>query len=164
MNEEISVSELAQILGVTERRIQQLTKQGVISKAQRGLYPFTESVSSYIKFLKDNKKTGVEDGALEKERIRLTKAQAEQVELKNEQTRLEVAPVELFGALIGSVASQMAAVLDQIEPNVKRNVPEISAITLKSVKTEVVKAQNLAGETDEMVDKALNDYFKSLEK
>lgn len=42
---------LAQLFGVSERRVQQLAKEGVIPKAERGEYPLLASVKSYVKSL-----------------------------------------------------------------------------------------------------------------
>lgn len=49
----VRVSELANWLQVTERRVQQLAKDGVVIKAERGLYYLGESVRRYIRFLND---------------------------------------------------------------------------------------------------------------
>jgi len=51
---EITSTELARILGITVRRIQQLAQDGTILTAQRGRFPLGDSVQRYINFLSKN--------------------------------------------------------------------------------------------------------------
>lgn len=44
---------IAKLLNVTVRRVQQLAKEGVIPKAQRGKYPLVGCVHGYVKFLQE---------------------------------------------------------------------------------------------------------------
>jgi hypothetical protein len=47
------VSTIAKLLLLTERRVQQLTEQNIIPKAERGRYELAPAVQGYIKFLRD---------------------------------------------------------------------------------------------------------------
>lgn len=53
----VSSTELAKILGVTVRRIQQMSQDGTIQAASRGRFPLFDSVQRYITFLGKNQKT-----------------------------------------------------------------------------------------------------------
>lgn len=46
-----SVSELAAVLGLSSKRIYQLSEDGVIASVQRGKYPLADSVQRYIAYL-----------------------------------------------------------------------------------------------------------------
>ena len=48
---EVSSTELAVILGLTVRRIQQMTQDGTLSTVRKGRFLLAESVQRYIKFL-----------------------------------------------------------------------------------------------------------------
>lgn len=73
----------AKLFDLTERRIQQLAKDGVIPKAARGKYPLLGTIKAYIKFLQERSLgSEVSPGDLHVERIRLTKANADKVELE----------------------------------------------------------------------------------
>ena len=48
---EVSSTELAVVLGLTTRRIQQMAQDGTISAVSRGRFALAESVQRYIKFL-----------------------------------------------------------------------------------------------------------------
>ena len=48
----VSTIQLAKILKLSERRVQQLTKEGIIPKLDRNNYNLVESVNFYIDYLK----------------------------------------------------------------------------------------------------------------
>ena len=52
-DETIKIRELAEILGISERQIQRLTKDDVIKKNDKGKYLFYKSVRSYINYLRE---------------------------------------------------------------------------------------------------------------
>lgn len=70
---------IANLLELTERRLQQLVNEGWIPRPMRGQYSLTHSVRGYIRYLKHNQK--------EKQRgasaARLASAQAVKVEMEN---------------------------------------------------------------------------------
>lgn len=73
----------AKLFNITERRIQQLAKDGIIPKAARGKYPLIGAIKAYVKYLQDRALgSEVTPGDLQVERIRLTKANADKVELE----------------------------------------------------------------------------------
>lgn len=78
------------------------------------------------------------------ERVLLTREQRIGQELKNAQTRRELAPVDLIDWTLGRVGSQIAAILDSIPLKVKRLVPRMTATELDHIKRELSKAQNAA--------------------
>ena len=47
---------ISKLLKLTERRVQQLAKDGIIPKAERGKYDLVSSVHGYVDFLKANPK------------------------------------------------------------------------------------------------------------
>ncbi len=50
----VSSSVLADLFGLTDRRIRQLENEGVIKKISRGRYSLQENIKSYINFIKAN--------------------------------------------------------------------------------------------------------------
>lgn len=56
-DETIKIRELAEILGISERQIQRLTKDDVIKKNDKGKYLFYKSVRSYIDYLRELEST-----------------------------------------------------------------------------------------------------------
>lgn len=80
-NPNVPVASLAKVFNLTERRIQQLARDGVIPKPEKGKYDFLGSTRAYIKYLQD-RSTGRENEPQDAyvERARLLKAQADKTE------------------------------------------------------------------------------------
>jgi len=90
---QVSVAELAGLLGITERRVQQLADEGCLVKAVRGSYDLAGSVQGYLVFLrKQLPNTGKPTESAE--RTRLLKAKAGIAELEEQQRRGELGRVD----------------------------------------------------------------------
>lgn len=68
----VSEMELAEYLSVSDRRIRQLHKDGVVFKLSRGQYDLKRSVKGYVDFLKKEKDTNIEKLKIAKEAEVLT--------------------------------------------------------------------------------------------
>lgn len=80
----------------------------------------------------------------EREKMLLTREQRIGQELKNAQTRRELAPVKLLEWVIGKVGGQISAHLESVPLLVKKRVPRLSASEIEVIKREIIKAQNMA--------------------
>lgn len=92
------VSTIAKLLLLTERRVQQLTEQGVIPKAERGRYELAPAVQGYVKFLRDRAVGGDGADADDGENVKLKRAKrraAEVVAARLESSVIEKAPTLL---------------------------------------------------------------------
>lgn len=128
-------STIAKLFNLTERRIQQLAKEGIIPKAERGKYDLIGSVRNYVKYLQE-RALGRDDGSytdeadIKIERKRLIKAQADKTESETQKLRGELIPFEwvedvlnevavLYGsgvdALPGRLANELAGIHDPAE-------------------------------------------------
>jgi phage terminase Nu1 subunit (DNA packaging protein) len=92
------VGTIAKLLLISERRVQQLTRDGVIPRADRGRYELAPAVQGYIRFLQERTIGGGNSGPIDyhAEKARLTKAQADTAEIELARARGEVAPVAEF--------------------------------------------------------------------
>nr|WP_300184617.1 hypothetical protein [uncultured Agathobaculum sp.] len=89
----VSTTELAMVLGLSARRIQQMAQDGTIIAAQRGRFPLCDAVQRYINFLsKDD--VSEEDLKVDKVKrtadasLRSTKAKIAQLELQELQGKM----------------------------------------------------------------------------
>lgn len=64
---EVSTTELAVVLGVSARRVQQMAQDGTVPTCRKGCFRLADSVQRYIKFLSDGPMDD-EDKKLEKTR------------------------------------------------------------------------------------------------
>jgi phage terminase Nu1 subunit (DNA packaging protein) len=103
------------------------------------------------------------NGDIEAERLRLTSAQAEGQELKNELAKGKTAPMEIITLSLSTVAGAASGILDSLPLNIKRQHPELSAQMIEAIKRQCVKAQNEISRLDEVVVDKLRDYLNELE-
>ena len=83
----VSSTVLADMFGLTTRRIRMLADEGIIHKTSRGRYNLQENIKSYIVYLKANqdlKEKIIDDDKLDpdEERALLTRRQREKLELE----------------------------------------------------------------------------------
>lgn len=89
----VSTTELAMVLGLSARRIQQMAQDGTIIAAQRGRFPLCDSAQRYINFLSKDA-VSEEDLKVDKVKrtadasLRSTKAKIAQLELQELQGKM----------------------------------------------------------------------------
>lgn len=110
--QQVSSGILEDLLGLGARSVQQLAKDGVLSKAARGKYNLFESIRGYVKFCQERMKgyagAGGEEagvGSYEQHRARLYKAKADQQEMLAARMKGELHD----GATIAAVMNEMIA-------------------------------------------------------
>jgi phage terminase Nu1 subunit (DNA packaging protein) len=96
---------------------------------------------------KDNLGTLIDPAELEFQRFRKTKAEADKIELANEVTRREQAPVALLEWALASLSEQISSVLDAIPGRIKKRVPHLKANELAIIEHEVTKCRNAGAKT-----------------
>lgn len=91
---EVKTTELAAVLGVTARRVQQLAQDGTLPTCRKGYFLLTDSVQRYIKFLSPQQRnekleTGRRSAEVKYKMAKATVAQLEADELKGTMHRAE---------------------------------------------------------------------------
>jgi phage terminase Nu1 subunit (DNA packaging protein) len=117
------VATVAKLLLLTERRVQQLTREGVLPKADRGRYELAPVIQAYVKYLRDRALPGEAEGLSEdfqKARARRTAAEASMAEMRAAQARGELIPAadvhEVLTAIFGRVRSKLLALPSKLAP------------------------------------------------
>ncbi len=108
------VSTIAKLFDITERRVQQLAKDGVIPKPEKGKYELVASVRGYIKYLQERaygKEISHSDAHFEKTRLLKAQADIAEIELKKLRRKLiAVDDVELeWASLVMAFRSRLLA-------------------------------------------------------
>jgi phage terminase Nu1 subunit (DNA packaging protein) len=117
------IAVIAKLLDLSERRIQQLSREGVIPKATRGQYDLVGSVRGYVRYLREqavSAQAGAPDYALE--RARYIRARADLAEMEANRRRgaliaaddIEVAWIKVLALL----RTRVLALPDRIAPQV----------------------------------------------
>jgi phage terminase Nu1 subunit (DNA packaging protein) len=112
---------IARLLDLSERRVQQLSREGVIPKAERGQYDLVGSVRGYVRYLRDQAlkaQAGAPDYAAE--RARFIRARADLAEMEAEEKRRAlIAAEQIEGAWIAVLAllrTRLLALPDRLAP------------------------------------------------
>lgn len=160
--------EMAEHLDLSKRQIQRLVADGIID-------PRTDLDTirvAYIRFIRSaacgprqtnrTAPTEILPGSLEAEKLRLTRAQAEAQELKNEIARGEAAPIELLERVLTACAAEAAGILDSLPLTIKRKHPQLDSQIIESIKRQTVKAMNAIAQSEVNIDRVVQEYTASL--
>ena len=129
-----NIQAIAKLLKLSERRIQQLAKEEIIPKAERGKYDLVGSVQGYIDYLKA--KVGGEFTAEEvlKNKNKLLKAKAELAEIEKMKATGELIPKEevkrTWLELVQKVKQKLLSIPNKVAPVVVavKSINEIKLI------------------------------------
>lgn len=127
----VSVTVLAKLFDLTPRRVQQLAKDGIIPKAQRGAYSLPGAVHGYVKFLRDRleEKQAADLNSVTPEfqahRQRKAKAEADLLEMQLARERRETCTVAEFDTTLLALAERLNARLDAFP---SRAAPVVCAV------------------------------------
>ena len=129
-----NIEAIAKLLKLSERRVQQLAKDNIIPKAERGKYDLVSSVHGYIDFLKA--KAGGDFTAEEvlKNKNKLLKAKAEIAEIEKKKATGELIPKEevkrTWLELIHKIKQKLLSIPNKVAPVVAtvKNISEIKLI------------------------------------
>ncbi|MCH7623985.1 MAG: hypothetical protein IIB46_07900 [Nitrospinae bacterium] len=144
-NKLASVEELSREINLSDRRIQQLVKEGVLNKEGRGKYDLLKCSLKLIKHyqaIRDGKDTESLDG--KKEKARLTKLQADKVGIEVEillEKFIELDLVEQhLSRVFASIRQKCLSLPTKIAPSIqaKRTVASIK----KVLETEITEILN----------------------
>jgi phage terminase Nu1 subunit (DNA packaging protein) len=101
----------------------------------------------------------LEEGNIDYERYRLTKAQADAQELKNEIALGNVVPTEFAVFALTKVAAESVGILDSLPMNINRKHPEITVLQIENIKREVAKACNVIRELEQVLPELVNEFI-----
>jgi len=144
---------LAKLLNLTERRIQQLAKEGILIKVQSGKYDLVRSVQGYVKYLQD-RAMGRQDAHytdptdIRLERKRLIKAQADNAECEYQVRRGELVALDVVKDLFNEVAVLYGSSLDALPGRLAQELAGISdpALIKSKLFDECRQLRNLTAE------------------
>jgi phage terminase Nu1 subunit (DNA packaging protein) len=112
---------IARLLDLSERRVQQLSREGVIPKAERGQYDLVAAVRGYVAYLRDlavRAEAGAPDFGVE--RARLIKAKADIAEMEASGRRGELLPAEdveaAWTAVLARLRARLLVLPDRLAP------------------------------------------------
>ena len=108
---------IARLLDLSERRVQQLSRDGVIPKAERDQYDLVGAVRGYVAYLRDlavRAQAGAPDFGLE--RARLIKAKADIAEMEASGRRGDLLQAEAVEAAWTAILARLLVLPDRLAP------------------------------------------------
>ena len=134
-----NISAISKLLKLTERRIQQLAKDNIIPRAERGKYDLVSSVHGYIDFLKAKAGGDFTAEDVIKNKNKLIKAKAELAEIEKMKATSELIPQEevkrTWLELIHKLKQKLLSIPNKISPilvNIK-NTNQIKLILQEKI-------------------------------
>lgn len=166
--------EVAAHLDLSDRHVRRLIESGVIANGKgHGGMDIDSARTAYIRYLR-----AVSDGTvkpdtsadsegldpdaeakLTQERLRLTSAQAEGQELKNDITKRKSVPTDFAVFVLSRIAAEIASGLDTLPLTLKRRHPDLEVRHIESVQRELAKVRNRAATLDDRLPGLLNEYL-----
>lgn len=166
--------EVAEHLDLSDRQVRNLLADGVLpgSKGYGGL-DLEACRLAYIRYLRGmgsgqvkpetpDEPEGIDpllELKLQQERLRLTAAQAEGQELKNDITKRKSVPTEFAIFVLSRLAAEIGSILDTLPLTLKRRHPDLEVRHIESVQRELAKARNRAATLDDRLPGLLNEYL-----
>ena len=156
----VTSKDLAQLFGVSGRRVGQLTEDGGIEKDGRGVYDLEKTVKAYIKYLSDKayaREESMTEAELKEQKLRaevaLKESQKDLHELKTEIAKGQYVPVEeveldykkffaTFKKFAMAMPSRIAGLIGaHVEPVVLRDIEKkMNDETVRMLRAFVVSA------------------------
>jgi phage terminase Nu1 subunit (DNA packaging protein) len=132
---------IAKLLDLSERRVQQLSREGVIPKATRGQYDLIGSVRGYVRYLRDQAvqaQAGAPDYAVE--RARFIRARADLAEMEAAHKRgsvIDAVDVEAaWIAVLALLRTRLLSLPDRLAPQVfeQATVPDTRSLIRAAIR------------------------------
>lgn len=143
----LNKSETARSLGISTQAFDKWGVKPVAKIGREAFYEMRDVLDNRLEHLKQ-KTNPVDPEDYEAQRTRLTKEQADQLEMKNAVTRREQAPVSLLEMALAEISERINAILDAIPSKVKKRLPALTSTEMNHIVREIVKAQNAASKAE----------------
>lgn len=140
---ELSRTDMAAVIGVTARRLDQLAKEGKLHKLPNGCFNLIETVQAWIRWERE-KSRGDMPATLAEAKIRLAAAQTEKLELEIGVLTGELHPAAsveaVWSDMIGAFKARIMSIPTKLAPLLvgRRNPNEIQSI-LKGATNEALQ-------------------------
>lgn len=164
----LNKSEMADSLGIST---QAFDKWGVEPVARIGRETFFDARSVVANRVGKSGAIPQPDDAIDplaeqklvQERLRLTAAQSEAVELKNEVSRRVLIPADFITFSLSRLVPEISSTLDTLPMVVRRRHPELEARHLETLEREATKIRNACAKFASILPELIDEYLDSTE-
>lgn len=149
--------QMAESLGITVNAFARWKVEPVARIGKNVYYDVRSVLDNRLSHAEGNSLTA---GDMEAERLRLTRAQAEGQEIKNELAKGKTAPIEFIALVLSKISGEACGILDSIPLNIRRRHPEIPNVVIEDIKAQIWKSQNAVARSDYMLEQVSKDYIQ----
>jgi len=146
----VPIDTLCKLLDLTPQRINQLAREGIIPKVERGRYELVPVVRAYIQYLRmGNLKRDLPEDDYTTHRMRLTRARADIMEMEKAQMEEKLIPAgDIESAWIEVVANMRAKILSlptKVAPELfaAESLSEVKAILKEQIFEALTELENV---------------------
>ena len=130
------------LVGISQPKVSQLLTEGVLSRDASAHTWLLEYTARLREQASGRTSGGVMSQA--EENAALLRSRREAQDMKNAVARGEFAPVALLAEVLAACGASVASVLDTIEGQVRKQVPDLPEPAMQSILTTVARARNTA--------------------
>ncbi len=157
----ISKTDLCRLLDMSKKGFDYWGVHAAGMVGQRTFYTLKDVIKNRVDNAKMPKNAGAdkpENENIAYEKYRLTKAQADAQELKNDIALSKVIPTDFACFALSGVVAQAVGILESLPLNLKRLHPDLSALHQATIERELAKAMNALSSLDENLPEMIEDY------
>lgn len=144
----LNKSDTAKSLGISVQAFDKWGVEPVAKIGRENFYTMRSVLDNRLANQRQKQASNADPEDYDAQRTRLTKEQADQLEMKNAVMRREQAPVELLQWALDELSQRISAILGAIPSKVKKRVPSLTAGEMTNITREIVKAQNAASKAE----------------
>lgn len=138
----LKTAQLAMLLGLTTRRVNQLAEEGIMVRVAHGVFDGSASVQNYIAQVSNRAKEKETDLDEAREAARLKSEQADNWELRNAKLRKELLPIDevsrVWSEQITSIRSGLLAVVSRVRQQISLS-PEDAVVLDEEIRDAMSK-------------------------
>jgi len=145
----VSTVELAEILGISDRRIQQLSSETekVFEKIGRGKYDLVKLVQSFLSYQTEMMREKSAANSLEAEQTRMTKIKADKAEIELLEKMGKIIHIEALeeelGPIFSTLKSRLMSIPQRLAPQIDpTRIPKLQAIIEQPIREALEELSN----------------------
>lgn len=169
----LNKSEMASSLGISPQAFDKWRVEPIARIGREAFYTVQDVVQNRIENAARKQQPEAVDGhgidplieyKLAQERLRLTSAQADAQEKKNQVSDKLLVPVPFATFALAKIAAQIGSKLETVGKTVSRRHPDIDPRILETFEREVALARNICAHFGDELPEALDEYLSTLDQ
>lgn len=164
----LNKSEMADSLGISTQAFDKWGVEPVSRIGREAFFDVRSVLDNRLRRLETKPQPGAEidpmaEQKLTQERLRLTSAQAEAQELKNEVSRRVLIPAGFITFSLSKLVPEISSTLDTLPMVVRRRHPELEPRHIETLEREATKIRNACAKFASILPELIDEYLDSTE-